>query len=72
MRENKRIKTLHSEIVRDFHKSNPEILRAFIGYLSEVEKMGTYRAPVQAFARTSRAAGAFNLLWNEINGELSS
>lgn len=52
-------------------KGNPEVMRTFIGYLSEVEKMGTYRAPIQAYARTSRAAGAFNLLWNEIDGVLS-
>ena len=66
-----RRKKLHSEIVRDFHKDNPEVMRTFIGYLSEVEKMGTYRAPIQAYARTSKAAGAFNLLWNEIDGVLS-
>ena len=51
-------------------EGNPEILRAFIGYMSEVERMGTYRAPVQACARGSRAAGAFNLLWNEIDGKI--
>lgn len=66
-----RRKRLHREIVRDFHKSNPEIARAFIGYLSEVEKMATYRAPVQVCPGSARAAGAFNLLWNEIDGELS-
>ena len=57
--------------MRDFHRSNPEILRAFIGYLSDVEKMGMYRAPVQACAKGSKAAGAFNLLWDEIDGKLS-
>ena len=66
-----RRKKLHREFVRDFHKDNPEVMRAFIGYRSEVEKMGTCRAPIQAFARTSGAAGAFNLLWNEIERELS-
>ena len=66
-----RRKKLHCEIVRDFHRSNPEILRAFIGYKSDVEKMGMYRAPVQACAKGSKAASAFNLLWDEIDGKLS-
>ena len=63
-------KKLHREIVRDFHKGNPEIARAFIGYLSEVEKMAIYRAPVQVCPGSARASGAFNLLWDEINGKL--
>lgn len=66
-----RRKKMHGEVVREFYKTNPEVMRTFIGYLSDVEKMGAHRAPVQAFARGSRAAGAFNLLWDEITGRLN-
>ena len=63
-------KKLHREIVLDFPKDNPEIMRTFISYRSEVERMGAYRAPVQVCARHSGAARAFNLLWDEINGRI--
>ena len=67
-----RRKKLHREVVLDFHKDNSEIMRTFIGYHSEVERMGSYRAPVQVFAKGSGASRGFNLLWDEISGKLLS
>jgi cellulose biosynthesis protein BcsQ len=38
----------------------------YIPYLSEVEKMGAQRAPVEAFAKHSYAAVCYRALWEEI------
>ena len=65
-----RRKKLHRELVLNFYKDNPEIVRTFIGYHTEVEKMGEWRAPVQVFARQSDASRAFELLWKEIDARL--
>ena len=66
-----RRRRLHRELVENFHTDHPEILQTFIGYASSVERMGEYRAPVQAFDRSSEAAAAFNSLWEEIAGRLA-
>lgn len=62
-----RRKSMHREVVLRFPRDNPETLRTFIGYQSDVEKMGARRAPVQTYARRSAAARAFALLWDEIS-----
>lgn len=63
-------KQLHREILRNFYKEHPEVLRIYIPYSSEVEQMGHYCAPVQTYAGISTAAKSFNLLWYEIRRRL--
>lgn len=58
-----RRRQLHCELVTNFATSHPEVLRSFIPYTSQVEKMGEQRAPVQAFAASSPGARAFAALW---------
>jgi len=61
-----RRRQLHCEIVTEFAGSHPEVLRSFIPYTSQVEKMGEHRAPVQAFAASSPGARAFAALWEAV------
>ena len=63
-------KQLHREILQNFYKQHPEVLRISIPYSSEVEQMGHYCAPVQTFAGKSIAAKSFDLLWYEIQRRL--
>lgn len=63
-------KQLHREILQNFYKQHPEVLRISIPYSSEVEQMGHYCAPVQTFAGNSIAAKSFDLLWYEIQRRL--
>lgn len=57
-------KSLHREIVEGRHPF--AFLGARIPYSSLVERMGTFRAPVCAFARSSPAGRAFTELWDEL------
>lgn len=49
-----------------------EYLRTEIPYASEVERMGVARAALHAYAPRSRAATAYEFLWQEIKGRLES
>jgi cellulose biosynthesis protein BcsQ len=44
----------------------PGVLNAHVPAAAEVERMGTLRAPLTVFAPRSRAAIAFQVLWNEV------
>lgn len=61
-----RRRQLHCELVTEFAAKHPEVLRSFVPYTSQVEKMGEHRAPVQAFAASSPGARAFAALWDAI------
>lgn len=58
-------KTMHRDIVDQF-SSSPEVLSRTIPYSSEIEKMGLYRAPVNAARPDSAAAKAYRELWEEL------
>ena len=58
-----RRKRLHRQLVTDFVHAHPEVLRAYIPYASEVQKMGSHRAPIPEYARSSGPARAFMALW---------
>ncbi len=61
-----RRRQLHCELITQFAADHPEVLRSFIPYTSQVEKMGEHRAPVQAFAAASPGARAFAHLWQAL------
>lgn len=65
-----RRKSLHKEILAGFPKTHPETLETSIPYSSIVERMGTERAPVAAYAPRSAPAQAYAALWREIEGRL--
>ena len=56
-------KKLHAELIDEVGRTHPEIVTPTIPAAIDVERMGTHRAPVTAFAPKSRAAKAYRELW---------
>lgn len=59
-------KRLHKDLVLEFAEENPELLRTYVPYLSQIEQMGVHRAPVGVFAGTGVGGRAFEALWQAI------
>ncbi len=58
-----RRKRLHRELIIEFAQSHPDLLRSYIPYAAEIERMGEHRAPVNAYADSSAGGRAFLALW---------
>jgi len=58
-------KNLHNEIMEELYKDK-RFFQNYIPYLSDVEKMGIYKAPIMEFANSSYAAQCYRELWTEI------
>jgi chromosome partitioning protein len=58
-------KNMHNEIMEFLYKDK-RFFEHYIPYLSDVEKMGVYRQPIEEFARSSYAAQSYRDLWTEI------
>ncbi|MCW8798137.1 MAG: AAA family ATPase [Prosthecochloris sp.] len=58
-------KSMHREIV-DAHSGKDRFFSQSIPYNSEIEKMGIYRAPLNAIHPHTPAAVAYKQLWNEL------
>ncbi len=65
-----RRKNLHRLIVERPPKKLSMMLDSYIPFASEVEKMGVRRAPLATYAGHSRAAAAFEQLWDEVKSNL--
>lgn len=65
-----RRKHLHRLITEHPPQLECKYLSTEIPYASEVERMGIARAAVHAYAPRSRAATAYEFLWQEIRGRL--
>ena len=63
-------KSLHRVLVEHPPAAMEGGLHAMIPYASEVEQMGTRRAPVEVFAHSSRAGEAYRALWEALKGRL--
>ncbi|MCD9624172.1 ParA family protein [Rhabdothermincola salaria] len=63
-------KSLHREMVEELRAQRPGLLETPIPSATDVERMGVHRAPVAAYAPTSRAAKAYAALWSEITDRL--
>lgn len=61
-----RRKALHRETMESFSREHPGILKAFIPYISDIEKMGLNRAPLGDFDTRGRGFKAFQDLWSEV------
>jgi cellulose biosynthesis protein BcsQ len=59
---------MHRDIIDEF-RNTPGFLSETIPYNSEVEKMGIYRAPLNAVLPNSTAAKAYSNLWKELSKE---
>jgi chromosome partitioning protein len=62
-------KKLHRDIIDEF-RNTQGFLTQTIPYNSEVEKMGIYRAPLNAVLPNSPASKAYRNLWEELRGHL--
>lgn len=58
-------KNMHNEIMEQLYKDK-KFFENYIPYLSDVEKMGIHRQPIEVFARSSYAAQCYRELWTEI------
>ncbi len=65
-----RRKRLHRDIMENLPRRSDGVLRSFVPYASDVERMGPQRSVVEAFAPRGAAAHAFRLLWTEIEQKL--
>ncbi len=60
----------HREILDALPRTFPSMLRTIIPYASDVERMGVERAPLLEYAPRSKAAVAYQSLWEEISARL--
>ena len=60
-----RRKNMHNETMELLYKDK-KFFQNYIPYLSEVEKMGIHRQPIEEYARSSYAAKCYHELWTEI------
>jgi chromosome partitioning protein len=58
-------KNMHNEIMELLYKDK-KFFQNYVPYLSDVEKMGIHRQPIEEFAKSSSAAKAYHELWTEI------
>ena len=58
-------KNMHNEIMELLYKDK-KFFQNYIPYLSDVEKMGIHRQPIEEYARSSYAAKCYYDLWTEI------
>lgn len=58
-------KNMHNETMEHLFKDK-KFFQNYIPYLSDVEKMGIHRQPIEEFARSSYAAKCYHELWTEI------
>ena len=63
-------KKMHRVIVKHPPSFMSSVLKSFITYASDVERMGTHRAPVTVFAPRSKAARCYSSLWDELRKQL--
>jgi chromosome partitioning protein len=62
-------KKLHRDMLTEF-RNTPGFLTQTIPYSSDVEKMGIYRAPLNAVLPNSTAAKAYRNLWEEVQAAM--
>jgi cellulose biosynthesis protein BcsQ len=65
-----RRKVLHRDLIVEFASSHPEVLRSYVPYASEVERMGQHRAPINVYADASTGGRAFQALWTALASRL--
>jgi chromosome partitioning protein len=62
-------KKLHNETMIALRKNYKSLLKNYIPFSSEIEKMGIHRAPVLTYAGKDFAANAYGKIWNEIEAQ---
>ncbi|MDH3712997.1 MAG: ParA family protein [Gammaproteobacteria bacterium] len=62
---------LHREVMKQLATQRQGLMRHFIPYSSDIERMGVIRAPVEVFARRSQGGLAYRGLWSEVARRLT-
>lgn len=65
-------KKMHRLIVQHPPTFMSSLLKSYIPYASEVERMGTHRAPLTVFAARSKAAHCYTSMWDELRALIYS
>jgi chromosome partitioning protein len=63
-------KTLHREVMEQLRRESASVLEAAIPASADVERMGARRTVIAEFAPHSRAALAYEALWEEVGRRL--
>ncbi|MCK4706097.1 MAG: AAA family ATPase [Gammaproteobacteria bacterium] len=63
-------KKMHRLIMQYPPSFMSSLLKSYIPYASDVERMGSYRAPVTTFAARSKAAQSYISMWDELRERL--
>jgi chromosome partitioning protein len=63
-------KTLHREVMEELRSNSASLLEAWIPASADVERMGARRTVISEFAPRSRAALAYEALWEEVGRRL--
>lgn len=58
-------KAMHEGVIQQLMEDHT-FFEHYIPYLSDVEKMGAHRVPVEVFAKNAYAAVCYRALWNEL------
>jgi chromosome partitioning protein len=65
-------KQMHRVVLRSPPKTPEPILKNWIPYSSEVEKMGMHRTPIDCFAPNGIAGKAYQALWKELKERIET
>lgn len=63
-------KVLHRDHMLQLRQQSPTPLKQHIPYLADIERMGSYRAPIPAMHPQCVATQAYEQLWREMKAEL--
>jgi chromosome partitioning protein len=63
-------KKMHRDIFEQYTSQGPRYMQTAIPYASDVEQMGSYRAPLVLKYPNSKSGKAFKSLWNELKGRI--
>ncbi|MDK9708483.1 MAG: AAA family ATPase [Desulforhopalus sp.] len=59
-------KNLHRETMAALQKEYKSLLKSYVPFSTDVERMGIHRAPVLTFASKDQASLAYQKIWNDI------
>jgi chromosome partitioning protein len=65
-------KKMHRLIVQHPPSFMSSVIKNYIPYASEVERMGVHRAPLTVFAARSKAAKCYTSMWDELRAHIYS
>jgi chromosome partitioning protein len=67
-----RQKKMHKDLMLSVSRKYRGVLKSFVPYLAQIEKMGIYRAPVAVSAPGSLASKSYQNLWDKVHENILS